>query len=211
MTATAGRGREENTVNDELPSEEEVRALRREQIRERQERMQRTSVERNRTATIENQGNLGQAPLNGRRETAEEPPVPEEPVAFSFRKSNCYGDCEAYTFDLRSGGLTSLVVDKGEIARGLYKRQLFSVDYDQLNNEIDSLSGLDLAPLYPVGEEFPDDIPFREVTLFDGEQEPRVIRVYYGAPPALERFMDRLELLIEEQSWEKTTEDPTQN
>ena len=163
--------------------------------------------ESNQTATIENQGSIGQAPLGGLDRPGSEMTASEAPY-LTFQKSVCYGDCEAYTFDLRSGGMASLLVDEGEVARGLYERELYSVDYDDLNNQLDSLRGMDFAPLYPVDEAIPTDIPFRRVTLPDAEGGTREIKVYFGAPPALERFMDRLEALISDQSWERASEQP---
>ncbi|WP_116126905.1 DUF6438 domain-containing protein [Lewinella sp. IMCC34183] len=163
-----------------------------------------TDLAENETARIENQGAVGEADLSGsalpKTESSGGAPL------MTFQKSNCYGDCEAYTFDLRTGGLSSLRVDQGAIAEGLYNRQLYSIDYDRLNNSIDSLRGLDLAPVYPEEAPIPTDIPYRLVTLPDLEGNPRSIKVYGGAPPALKRFLDRLELLISEQSWERATE-----
>ncbi|NJB87605.1 hypothetical protein GGR26_003389 [Lewinella marina] len=191
-----------------LPDAAAVKAQRREEVRARRRTVPQPPIESNETAEIENQASLGQAPLAepGYREEAAADNT-EVPL-FSFRKSNCYGDCEAYTFDLKSGGMTSLLVDQGEIAQGLYNRQLYSVDYAELNRSIDSLRQLDLAPVYPVGEEIPADIPYRQLILPDGEGKPREVKVYYEAPPALERFMDRLEVLIGEQAWERATPQP---
>ena len=169
-----------------------------------------TREETNQTATIENQGSVGQAPLGGVDRPGSDV-TPTEAPYFTFQKSVCYGNCEAYTFDLRSGGMASLLVDEGEIARGLYERELYSVDYDDLNQQIDSLRGVEFAPLYPVDEEIPTDIPFRRVTLPGTDGTPREIKVYFGAPPALERFMDRLEALISDQSWERASEQPSGN
>ena len=166
-----------------------------------------TREETNQTATIENQGSVGQAPLGGLDRPGSDV-TPAETPYLTFQKSICYGDCEAYTFDLRTGGLASLLVDEGEIARGLYERELYSVDYDDLNNQLDSLRGMEFAPLYPVDQEIPSDIPYRRVTLPGVDGAPREIKVYFGAPPALERFMDRLEALISEQSWERSSEQP---
>ena len=193
------------TAAGELPPESEIKARRRDEVRQRREAMESPRIESNETAEIENQASVGQAPL-----TESEPSTGTDdrdtPPELVFQKSNCYGDCEAYTFSLQSGGMTSLLVDKGEVAQGLYNRQLYSVDYDDLNNSIDSLRELTLEPVYPVNEEIPTDIPYRLITLPDGNGYPRNIKVYSGAPPALERFMDRLELLISEQSWQQASE-----
>ena len=187
-----------------LPDEAELKARRRDEVRQRRDRMNSPQIESNETAEIENQASVGQAPLTDPDVVT--PPEQENPAILTFQKSNCYGDCEAYTFNLQTGGMTSLLVDQGEIAQGLYNRQLYSVDYERLNNSIDSLRSVDLEPLYPVREEVPTDIPYRLITLPDENGFPRNIKVYSGAPPALERFLDRLELLIGEQSWEKVIE-----
>ncbi|PPK88881.1 hypothetical protein CLV84_1855 [Neolewinella xylanilytica] len=186
-----------------LPDESEVKAMRREEVRRRREAMESPQIETNETAEIENQASLGQAPiaeLGYREEVAEDANAPE----LIFQKSTCYGDCEAYTFSLQSGGMTSLLVDKGEVAQGLYNRQLYSVDYEDLNNSIDSLRQLTFDPVYPVEAEVPTDIPYRLLTIPDQNGYPRNIKIYSNAPPALERFMNRLEVLIGEQSWQTT-------
>ena len=193
------------TAAGELPPESEVKARRAEEVRQRREAMESPRIESNETAEIENQASVGQAPLTD-TESIGNSASSDTPPELVFQKSNCYGDCEAYTFSLQSGGMTSLLVDKGEVAQGLYNRQLYSVDYADLNNSIDSLRELTLAPVYPVDEEIPTDIPYRLITLPDGNGYPRNIKVYSGAPPALERFLDRLELLIGEQSWQQATE-----
>ena len=157
----------------------------------------------NQSATIENQGSVGQVSLGGDRPSGlgEGSDTPY----FTYEKSVCYGDCEAYTFSLRDGGLSSLLVNEGALAAGLYERELYSVDYDHLNSSLDSLRGMELQPLYPVDQEIPTDIPYRRITLPDADGTPREVKVYFGAPPALERFMDRLELLISEQSWQRAS------
>ncbi|WP_116106429.1 hypothetical protein [Lewinella sp. IMCC34191] len=188
-----------------LPSEEEVKAQRREEVRNRRATTRSPRIESNETAEIENQASVGQAPLtdSGYRDDVPENDLPAELV---FQKSNCYGDCEAYTFSLQDGGMSSLLVDNSELAQGLYNRQLYSVDYEDLNNSIDSLREFDFEPLYPVDRPIPSDIPYRMITIPDANGDPRSIKVYSGAPPALQRFMDRLELLIGEQSWQRDTQ-----
>ncbi|MGB3798791.1 MAG: DUF6438 domain-containing protein [Lewinella sp.] len=195
----------ERTGAGSLPDETEVKARRREEVRNRRAAGSSPRIESNETATIENQGSVGQAPISnpGYREQAPENDVAPEMV---FQKSNCYGDCEAYTFSLQSGGMTSLLVDKAAVAQGMYNRQLYSVDYQDLQNSIDSLREQAFEPLYPVDREIPTDIPYRMITIPDANGNPRDIKVYSGAPPALQRFMDRLELLIGEQSWQRDTQ-----
>lgn len=161
-----------------------------------------TKVANNETAVIENQGNVGQVPLTGRAETqaaAED----AEATLITFRKSPCYGDCEVYTFDLRADGYANLDVESGPVAAGRYHRQLYDVDYDELNGDLAELRGMAFADLYPEEDEIPTDVPFREITLPDADGTPRTVRVYGDAPPALKEFMDRLEIFISEQDWER--------
>ncbi|THH34963.1 DUF6438 domain-containing protein [Neolewinella litorea] len=191
-----------------IPDAAAVKARRREEVRARRQAIEQPPIESNKTAKIENQASVGQATIVDEGYREEVAADATEAPLMSFRKSNCYGDCEAYTFDLKSGGMTSLLVDQGKIAQGLYNRQLYSVDYADLNRSIDSLRQLDLAPVYPVDEEIPADIPYRYLSIPDRDGNPREVKVYYGAPPALERFMDRLEVLIDEQAWERASQQP---
>ena len=159
----------------------------------------RPATQPNETAIIENQGNIGRVPLNN-----DDPADPALPVAaplMTFSKSACYGDCAAYTLQLLPGNLLVLDVSNGLMGEGSYQRQLDNFKARELAATIDSLRSVSFLEFYPTEEEPPTDLQFTRLALPDKEDNLRSVTVYYDAPPALERFIDRIEALVATEIW----------
>ncbi len=151
----------------------------------------------NQTASIENQGSVGSVPLSG----SEAPMVPAEMPVVTLSKSSCYGDCDVYTLSYLPSGTATLTVSNGLMGKGTYRTELSSLDQREITMRLDSLRGMDFAPLYPLSEDFPADIQYTRLVLPDEEAGGSTITVYFDAPAALQRFLDRLEALVEDGNW----------
>jgi hypothetical protein len=152
----------------------------------------------NETAVIENQGNLGTAPLTEPDELAE----PEEVPLLTYAKSPCFGDCDVYRLDVMPDGRMTLEVELGFSRPGTYVQTLTAFDRMDLMGSLDSLRGVAYEPVYPTDPEaIPDDGSYTAVTLPGEDGEARSITVYYDAPEELDRFMRRVRQLIEDQAW----------
>nr|WP_256534192.1 DUF6438 domain-containing protein [Lewinella sp. JB7] len=151
----------------------------------------------NETARIENQANVGTAPLA----PADDDAARKEAPLFSFSKSACYGDCDVYTLEVRPDGNMLLNVSNGLMGKGAYERQLDDFAKRDLLTVVDSLRNTVFEPLYPVDDEVPTDLQFTRLVLPDADGRPRSVTVYYGAPHALNRFIERLETLVDAEIW----------
>ncbi len=160
-------------------------------------RVVRPDTRTNQTANIENQGAVGSVPLSGR----EAPEAPAEMPVVTLSKSSCYGDCDVYTLSYLPSGTATLTVSNGLMGKGTYRTELSSLDQREMGMRLDSLRGMELATLYPVSEEFPSDMQYTRLVLPDEEAGGRTVTVYFDAPAALQRFLDRLEALVENSNW----------
>ena len=157
----------------------------------------RPSEETNGTANIENQGNVGQAPLAS-DDAADA--VAASPL-MTMTRSACYGDCDSYTLEMRPEGELDLRVGNGLMGEGQYTRRLDPFATRELMGAIDSLRATYLHELYPLEEEPPADAQFTRLALPDKEGNLRSVTVYYAAPAALDRFIARIETLIDTEIW----------
>ncbi len=155
------------------------------------------ATETNETANIENQGAVGSLPLTD-DETAESP---AELPTVTLSKSACYGNCAVYALSYLPSGVLMLNVTSGLMGPGTYRSELSTLDQRDFTLALDSLRDTEFAPLYPVEEELPADIPFTRLIVPDEEDGGRTITVYFDAPAALQRFMDRMEALVEDSNW----------
>ncbi|MBB4078554.1 hypothetical protein GGR28_001167 [Lewinella aquimaris] len=127
--------------------------------------------------------------------------VAEVAPVMEFFKSACYGDCDVYTLRVMPDGLLLLSVRNGLMGKGTYQRELDGFAARELSAGIDSLRTLTFAPLYPEEDELPTDLQFTRLMLPDVEGRPRTVTVYYDAPAALRRFIDRVETLVDNEIW----------
>lgn len=151
----------------------------------------------NTTANIENQGNLGQAPI-GADET--ESALRKAPI-MTYKKSACYGDCDVYTLEVLPDDLMLLNVSNGSRASGAYERELDPFKARELMGALDSLRSEDFLDMYPSEGNPPADVQFTQIVIPDMDDNLRSITVYYGAPPALKQFMNRIDELVANEIW----------
>jgi len=122
-------------------------------------------------------------------------------VVISLQRTQCYGNCPAFKFDIYSDRTVKYKGVAHVEQIGEWTARLTSEQYQSIVREFEEANFFEFADTY-----YQDisDGPTTYVTYADGDSIKKVMD-YYGAPEKLKKLEGKVEQLITEITWKKKT------
>ena len=128
------------------------------------------------------------------------PPLDEQYPLLSYQRTNCYGICPAFEFQVCEDGSCWFTGIEDVPRLGNYEGKLDKESLDGLITLIDQLKPGRLPDQYPADGPLLKDIP-ASIFVFHFGSIQKEVTLNYDVPKQLESFQEYLDELIEEVEW----------